>query len=51
MEDRDDERKERLIVEMSQAIDAPLESVRLIIREMTEARFGIDGKRAMKDGH
>jgi 4-oxalocrotonate tautomerase len=52
LEGRDDEKKERLIAEVSEAIhraiDAPLESVRVIITEMPAAHFGIAGQSAKK---
>ncbi|HKR43358.1 MAG TPA: 2-hydroxymuconate tautomerase [Paraburkholderia sp.] len=54
LEGRDDDRKERLIAEVTQAIhrslDAPVESVRVIITEMPKAHFGIGGQSAKKRG-
>ncbi|WP_260434407.1 4-oxalocrotonate tautomerase family protein [Burkholderia sp. Bp9090] len=54
LEGRDDDKKERLIAEVSEAIhrslDAPLESVRVIITEMPKAHFGIGGQSAKKRG-
>ncbi|MDR8876557.1 2-hydroxymuconate tautomerase [Burkholderia multivorans] len=54
LEGRDDEKKERLIAEVSEAIcrslDAPLESVRVIITEMPKEHFGIGGQSAKKRG-
>jgi 4-oxalocrotonate tautomerase len=50
LEGRDDAKKERLIAEVSEAIsrslDAPLESVRVIITEMPKEHFGIGGQSA-----
>ena len=54
LEGRDDDKKERLIAEVTEAIhrslDAPLESVRVIITEMPKAHFGIGGQSAKKRG-
>jgi len=54
MEGRSDEKKERLIAEVSEAItrslDAPLESVRVLIDEMPKQHFGIGGVSAEKLG-
>ena len=54
LEGRDDDKKERLIAEVTQAIhrslDAPVESVRVIITEMPKGHFGIGGQSAKKRG-
>jgi 4-oxalocrotonate tautomerase len=54
LEGRDDEKKERLIAEVSDAIhrslDAPLEAVRVLIIEMPKEHFGIAGQSAKKRG-
>nr|WP_311529481.1 2-hydroxymuconate tautomerase [uncultured Ralstonia sp.] len=54
LEGRDDDRKERLIAEVTDAIhrslDAPVESVRVIITEMPKAHFGIGGQSAKQRG-
>lgn len=54
LEGRDDEKKERLIAEVTDAIhravDAPVESVRVVIIEMPKAHFGIGGQSAKKRG-
>lgn len=54
MEGRTDEQKENLIQEVSQAaartLDAPLETVRVIINEMPKQHFGIGGQSAKKLG-
>ncbi|MFZ2629753.1 MAG: 4-oxalocrotonate tautomerase [Rugosibacter sp.] len=54
MEGRSDEKKERLIAEVTDAIcrslDAKPESVRVIIQEMPKAHFGIGGVSAKKLG-
>jgi len=54
LEGRDDDKKERLIAEVTQAIhrslDAPVESVRVIITEMPKAHFGIGGQSAKQRG-
>ncbi|ABB13068.1 2-hydroxymuconate tautomerase [Burkholderia lata] len=54
LEGRDDDKKERLIAEVTQAIhrslEAPVESVRVIITEMPKAHFGIGGQSAKRRG-
>lgn len=54
MEGRSEEKKEMLIAEVSDAIarslDAPLESVRVLIDEMPKQHFGIGGASAKKLG-
>ena len=54
LEGRTDEQKEALIKEVSEAIvrslDAPIESVRVIINEMHKQHFGIGGRSAEKLG-
>jgi len=54
LEGRDDAQKERLIGEVSEAIhravDAPLDSVRVILIEMPKAHFGIGGQSAKQRG-
>lgn len=54
LEGRDDDRKERLIAEVTEAIhrslDAPVESVRVIITEMPKGHFGIGGHSAKRRG-
>lgn len=54
MEGRDNEKKERLIAEVSEAIhralDAPMESIRVILIEMPKEHFGIAGESAAKRG-
>ena len=54
MEGRTDAQKEALIEEVSEAIvrslDAPLDSVRVIISEMPKQHFGIGGQSARKRG-
>lgn len=54
MEGRDEEKKERLIVEVTEAVcralDAPAESVRIVIQEVPKAHFGIAGASAKKRG-
>lgn len=54
LEGRDEEKKERLIAEVTEAIhraiDAPAEAVRVIITEMPKAHFGIGGQSAKKRG-
>ncbi|MBB0024207.1 2-hydroxymuconate tautomerase [Ralstonia pickettii] len=54
LEGRDDDRKERLIAEVTDAIhrslDAPIESVRVVITEMPKAHFGIGGQSAKQRG-
>lgn len=52
LEGRDDEKKERLIAEVSGAIhrtiDAPMESIRVLIIEMPKEHFGISGQSVKK---
>ena len=54
LEGRDDDKKERLIAEVTEAIhrslEAPIESVRVIITEMPKGHFGIGGQSAKKRG-
>ncbi|WP_175884130.1 2-hydroxymuconate tautomerase [Burkholderia sp. BCC0044] len=54
LEGRDDDKKERLIAEVTEAIhrslDVPIESVRVIITEMPKGHFGIGGQSAKKRG-
>lgn len=54
LEGRSDEQKEALISEVTQAImkalDAPQQSVRVIISEMPKQNFGIAGESAKKLG-
>ncbi|MBR9871743.1 MAG: 4-oxalocrotonate tautomerase [Marinobacter sp.] len=54
LEGRTDEQKEALIHEVTDAIvrslDAPVESVRVIINEMPKQHFGIAGESARKRG-
>lgn len=54
LEGRSDEQKEALISEVTQAImkalDAPQQSVRVIITEMPKQHFGIGGESANKLG-
>ncbi|OIQ98171.1 2-hydroxymuconate tautomerase [mine drainage metagenome] len=54
IEGRDTEKKERLIAEVSEAIhraiDAPMESIRVLIIEMPKEHFGIAGQSAKKWG-
>lgn len=54
MEGRSDEQKERMIDEVSEALarslDAPKESVRIMINEMPKQHFGIGGSSAKKLG-
>jgi 4-oxalocrotonate tautomerase len=54
LEGRDDAKKERLIAEVSEAmhraLDAPMESIRVIITEMPKQHFGIAGESAKKRG-
>ena len=54
LEGRDDERKERLIAEVTEAIhraiDAPVESIRVLLVEMPRQHFGIAGQSAKKRG-
>ncbi|MEJ2632739.1 MAG: 4-oxalocrotonate tautomerase family protein [Acidihalobacter sp.] len=54
LEGRDGAKKERLIAEVSEAmhraLDAPMESIRVIITEMPKQHFGIAGESAKKRG-
>ncbi|TVT31735.1 MULTISPECIES: 4-oxalocrotonate tautomerase [Marinobacter] len=54
LEGRTDEQKEALIHEVTDAIvrslDAPVESVRVIINEMPKQHFGIAGQSAKQRG-
>lgn len=54
LEGRDDERKERLIAEVTEAIhraiDAPVDSIRVLLVEMPSQHFGIAGQSARKRG-
>ena len=54
LEGRDDERKERLIAEVTEAIhraiDAPVDSIRVLLVEMPKQHFGIAGQSAKKRG-
>jgi 4-oxalocrotonate tautomerase len=54
LEGRDPEKKERLIAEVSEEIhrslDAPMESIRVIITEMPKEHFGVAGQSAKKRG-
>ena len=54
MEGRSEEQKERLIEELTvacvRALDAPQESVRVMINEMPKQHFGIGGNSAKKLG-
>lgn len=54
IEGRSDEKKEKLIENVSLAIaeslDAPLETVRVIINEMPKQHYGIAGKSVKKLG-
>ncbi|WP_371142597.1 2-hydroxymuconate tautomerase [Burkholderia cepacia] len=54
LEGRSDDKKERLIAEVTEAIhrslDVPVESVRVIITEMPKAHFGIGGQSAKQRG-
>ena len=54
MEGRSDEQKESLISELTQAcvraLDAPQQSVRIMINEMPKQHFGIGGDSAKKLG-
>jgi 4-oxalocrotonate tautomerase len=54
IEGRDDEKKEALIQKVTQAIheslDAPIESIRVIINEMPKQHYGIAGKSVKKLG-
>lgn len=52
LEGRDDERKERLIAEVTdaihRAIDAPVDSIRVLLVEMPKQHFGIAGQSAKR---
>ncbi len=54
IEGRSDEMKERLIQELTEgcarALDAPIESVRVLINEVPKQNFGIGGESAKKLG-
>lgn len=54
IEGRTDEQKEKLIVEVTKAVvtalDAPQESVRVMISEYPKTQFGIGGKTAKQLG-
>lgn len=54
MEGRSEEQKERLIEELTEAcvraLDAPQQSVRVMINEMPKQHFGIGGQSAKKLG-
>ena len=54
IEGRSDELKERLIQELTEAcaraLDAPIESVRVLINEVPKQNFGIGGQSAQKIG-
>ncbi|RQH06994.1 2-hydroxymuconate tautomerase [Paraburkholderia dinghuensis] len=54
IEGRDEEKKERLIAEVTDAIhravDAPIDSVRVLIIEVPKEHFGIAGQSAKKRG-
>ena len=54
IEGRSDEKKEKLIekvtLAMAEALEAPVESVRVIINEMPKQHFGIGGKSVKKLG-
>lgn len=54
IEGRSDEKKEKLIKEVSLAIanslDAPIESIRVIINEMPKQHYGIAGESIKKLG-
>jgi 4-oxalocrotonate tautomerase len=54
MEGRSDDQKEKLIEEVTKALasslDAPAESVRVLITEMPKQHFGIGGQSAKKLG-
>lgn len=54
IEGRTDEQKEKLIVEVTRAVvtalDAPEQSVRVIINEVPSTQFGIGGKTARQLG-
>lgn len=48
MEGRDEERIEQMITEVSEAIarslDAPIETVRIVVNEMKPHQYGVGGK-------
>lgn len=54
IEGRNDEQKETLIREVSEAmarsLDAPMERIRVVITEMPKQHFGIAGQSAKKIG-
>jgi 4-oxalocrotonate tautomerase len=54
IEGRTDEQKEKLIKKVTlaihEAIDAPIESVRVILNEMPKQHFGIGGQSVKKMG-
>ena len=54
LEGRPAEKKERLIAEVTdaihRAIDAPVDSIRVLITEMPKEHFGIAGESAKKRG-
>lgn len=54
IEGRTDEQKEKLIEKVTlaihEAIDAPIQNVRVILNEMPKQHFGIGGKSAKKLG-
>lgn len=54
MEGRTSEQKEKLIekvtLAMNEAIDAPIENIRVIINEVPKQNFGIAGKSLIKLG-
>ncbi|QDF28746.1 2-hydroxymuconate tautomerase [Halarcobacter anaerophilus] len=54
IEGRTDEQKEKLIEKVTlaihEAIDAPIQNVRVILNEMPKQHFGIGGKSAKKIG-
>ena len=54
MEGRDDEKKALLIEKVTEAIcdsiDAPIETVRVILNEVPKTQFGIAGKKAKELG-
>ena len=54
IEGRTDEQKERLIekvtLAINEAIDAPIETIRVILNEMPKQHYGIGGKSIKKIG-
>jgi 2-oxo-3-hexenedioate decarboxylase len=54
LEGRDEEKKERLIAEVTQAIqralDVPIETIRVILSEMPKAHYGIAGESVRRRG-